>query len=86
MLVPGLGMDGPGASGELLVDLLLVDRFVTGAPWSGPGTPGPIPAQIPVDRTLVGSSVFLQGLMLDLSPGAAIPFGLAEAVELRIGG
>jgi hypothetical protein len=82
--LPGFGMGGPGAAGELLVDpqslLILV-----GAAWLGPGTPAPVALPIPRLPAIVGASVFAQGIIIDTSPGANVVFGLTDAVELQIG-
>ncbi len=83
----GFGMGGPGATGELLISLLLPDPFAVlpGAFWSGAGNLVSIPLAIPASSAFVGASVFAQGLMWDPSPFAAVPFGLTEALELTIG-
>ena len=53
--------------------------------WAGPGLPAPVLLPIPDDDMLVGQSVYLQGVTVDVSAGAGVPFGLTEALELRIG-
>ncbi len=85
-LVPGFGMGGAGAAGELLISVTPPPFLVlSGAPWAGPGTPAPIPLPIPVDTTILGASFYAQGLLVDTSPGATVSFGLTDAVELRVG-
>ena len=85
-LVPGFGMGGVGAPGELLIGLAPPPFLVlAGAPWIGPGTPAPIALTIPLDAALLGASVYAQGLLFDTSPGATVAFGLTDAVELQVG-
>ena len=73
-LVPGFGMGGAGAPGELLLGVAPPPFLVVaGAPWAGPGTPAPIALPIPVDATLLGASFFAQGLLFDMSPGRPFP-------------
>ena len=79
-------MGGPGAAGELLVSVAPPPFLVLAeAPWVGPGAPAPIALPIPVDPTILGASFYAQGLLVDTSPGATVPFGLTDAVELRVG-
>ena len=85
-LLPGFGMAGVGAPGELLISLAPPPFLVlAGAPWAGPGTPAPIALPIPVDTTILGASFYAQGLLVDTSPGATVSFGLTDAVELQVG-
>ena len=85
-LVPGFGMGGGGAPGELLLGVAPPPFLViAGASWAGPGTPAPIALPIPADATLLGASFYAQGLLLDTSPGASVSFGLTDAVELQVG-
>ena len=88
LVVPGLGMIGPGAAGELLVSITAPDPFLTlaGPPWTGAGSPAPIDLAFPDDGGLVGLSLYTQGLLLDAAPGAAVPVGLTEAAVLDVGG
>lgn len=79
--VPGFGMAGGGAVGELLI--APGGPVVAGAPWSG--TPAAFPVPIPDDASLLGVSLFLQGALLDLTPLALAPVGLTTAFELQIG-
>ena len=79
-LLPGFGMAGGGAPGELLVAL--------GGPsadlgaWMG--TPVAFDIAIADAPGLVGTSTFLQGAIVDLTPGALAPIGLTEGLELKI--
>ncbi len=85
--LPGYGMAGGGSPGELLISLAAPNPFqvLAGAPWAGPGSPSVFALPIPSSATLIGLSVFAQGILLDFTPGAHVPVGLAGAAELRIG-
>ena len=86
--IPNSGMGGAGARGELLISLeppTPIVRVLVGPPWRGARTPSPISVAIPNDLTLLGSSVFAQGLMLDPTAEFGVKFGLTDAVELRVG-
>ena len=86
--IGGFGMAGPGALGEVLISLAPPSPFdpVLGpSVWSGPGFPAAIPIQIPQNANFIGVHVFVQGLMVDFAPGASVPFGLTEALDVTIG-
>jgi len=87
--LPGLGMAGGGAAGELLLDLspdsLILPISVGSSPWAGPGVPISFPLQVPVDAVLVGLQVHAQGAMVDGAPGAALPASITGAMRFRIG-
>ncbi|QDU68132.1 Ig-like domain-containing protein [Engelhardtia mirabilis] len=87
LVLPGLGMGGAGAPGEVLIDIGPAGGLLTlyGSAWTGTGSPASISAAIPADSALVGLSVYAQGLLLDLAPGAGVPLGLTEALQLRLG-
>ena len=75
----GLGMDG--GPGELLVALGGSTLATLNAPpWTGPGVPTEYLIPIPNDNSLVGVTVYLQGLFND--PGGVVTFGLTQALEL----
>jgi len=83
--LPGFGMAGGGAPGELLVSLVpsTPSAVLPGAPWSGAG-PAPIPLRIPAASTLIGAELFLQGLMIsNLTSGGSA--GLTEALDMFLG-
>jgi len=80
-ILAGQGLSAPGARGERLVDWsppsLL--RVLHGAPWTG--SPVLFQVRIPNDPARIGTSLFLQGKLID----AGGRVGLTDAVELRIG-
>ena len=80
-VLPGFGMAGGGAPGELLVGL--GGPAVSVGAWTG----SPVSYSIPIanDSGLIGTSVFVQGVILDFTPGAGAPIGLTEALELQVG-
>ena len=82
----GSGMAGAGASGELLLDSSApLFRKVTGAPWTGPGVPAPVPFKIPASTALLGVSLYLQGRLIDGTAGAPVRVGLTDGVRLTFG-
>ncbi len=84
--VPGFGMAGPGANGELLLSVAGPNPFtvVTGSFWAFPGSPARVSISVPQDASLAGLPLFAQGVLLSLSPSAAVPLGLTEALALVI--
>jgi PKD repeat protein len=82
----GMGMAGPGASGELLLDPTApLFRKVSGAPWTAPGVPASVSFRIPASRALLGVSLYLQGRLVDGAPGAPVRLGLTDGVKITIG-
>jgi hypothetical protein len=82
-LVPGLGMSGPGAPGEFLVQegsaMLL---FLDGPNWRGTGRPSTISVAIP-PRIQWHATAFAQGLFHD--PAGPVEWGLTNALQVEIG-
>lgn len=83
--VPGLGMAGTGAIGEILLALVPTPIMFPGPPWPGPGTPAVISVSVPDNCQLIGRRAYAQGVILDTTSGAPVPVGLTEGVELLIG-
>lgn len=83
--VPGFGMAGPGQPGEVLVDLGAGSVGVFAGVW--PGAPAVLGYDfaMPFVASLLGQSLYVQGLMLDLAPAAPVVFGLSEGIWLRAG-
>ncbi len=87
ILAPGLGMQGLGANGEVLLSLAAVDLFaqpLMGTPFGGAGVPSLVNLNLPLNPSLAGTSVFAQGLIVDPS-GTGVALGLTDAVRLDIG-
>ena len=83
--VPGLGMGGPGAAGELLVSVAGANVLFTGAAWSGSGSPAPVPVALPFNPGLVGVPVYFQGLLFDPIAAGGVSLGLTTATQAVIG-
>jgi PKD repeat protein len=86
-LVPNFGMSGPGAAGELLLDLALFDSLLAifGPPWQGLGMPAAFPLSVPNDPTLLGHPLYSQGILIDSSALFGVKFALTDAVEIVTG-
>ena len=84
-LVPGIGMGGLGATGELLVGVTGPSSILTGPSWSGAGVPAAFTLTIPNQVGLVGKTAYLQGAILDPTISGGVLLGVANAVELLIG-
>ncbi|MEW6073559.1 MAG: M20/M25/M40 family metallo-hydrolase [Planctomycetota bacterium] len=84
--LPGFGMAGPGADGELLISLAPPDLALVldGGAWSG--SPVSIEVDFPADPGLVGLQAYGQGLLLDPAAPGGVRFGLTEGVVFQIGG
>jgi len=87
-LLPGFGMSGAGANGELLIGVTPPDPSVilTGPVWGGSGNPASISVPIPNDPGLIGFEAYGQGLILDPAAASGVKFGLTEGVVFQIGG
>jgi hypothetical protein len=78
--LPGWGMAGPGASGELLLGGVL-SKVLGPSPWSS--APAPFAVPVPAVTPLAGVPIYFQALLFDGSGSAAVPIGLTEAVAAR---
>ena len=86
--VPGWGMSFfPPFNGELLIDLAAPGVFTVASltTWSAPGVPAPVNLKIPNKASLLCTDVYVQGVLIDLTPGALHQIGLADAVQLTLG-
>jgi subtilisin family serine protease len=83
--VPGLGMSAPGAPGELLVGTSPPDPFtlVRGSLWVTPGNPGLVSLPVPSDPALAGWTLYVQGALVELAPGA-VPVGLTDGLAITL--
>ena len=86
-LLPGFGMAGLLADGELLLDLTpgVFLGPVPGPVWQG--TPIVQALEIPYLTSLIGDTAYLQGAIVDPTFGGGTGAGIAltEALEVRIG-
>ena len=83
--LPGFGMASPGGFGELLVDITGPYTVQVGGLWFGGATTVDYAFSVPFNPSLAGVAVYAQGLMTDFTPGALIPFALANGARLVIG-
>lgn len=83
--VPGLGMGGPGASGEVFVDVNGGYLTVFAGVWTGVPSVLTSPFAMPFDGSLVNLAFYLQGVMIDLAPAAPVVFGFSEGARLVVG-
>lgn len=84
-VVPGYGMAGAGAAGEVLVLLGGGVSTVFGGFWGGVGNAAPFTLALPPQTALAGTRLWAQGLLLDPNPGAAVVVGVTTAVRLTAG-
>jgi plastocyanin len=83
--LPGFGMGGVGAVGELLIDLAPPNPLVTAGPLPWLGAPVSFALAIPSLPALVGAEVYLQGLLVDVAPGAPVVFGATSGLRATLG-
>jgi hypothetical protein len=83
--LPGYGMAGNGAAGELLVDLATQAGSFILPPWLGAGQPSSLPLAIPYDTAFVGVPLYFQGALVDFAPGTQVPISLTSAVRWTLG-
>lgn len=83
IIVPNLGMSAPGAQGELLIDTsTLIVPPIGGPVWIGAGNPAPFAFLIPALPVLVGLTVEMQGVLVDLGTARV---GLSNGLTIRFG-
>ena len=82
--LPGFHMN-PTQPGELLAVAPWILASDLGPAWTGAGTPAELDLPIPALPALSGVSLVVQGILVDVTPGAAVPFGLSRAVKLTLG-
>jgi len=85
--VANLGMAGPGASGEVLVDRTLgvLIKTTTGGLWTTPGTPASVPVVMPTALSWIGQRLYVQGYLVDSKVTYGVRTALTDALELLIG-
>jgi hypothetical protein len=82
--VPGWGMGGGPALGELLLDYgQAVGAALVAGPWTG--SPARLALAVPLEPGLAGARLFAQGVIVDGGTGATAPIGMADAARIRIG-
>ncbi|QDU65868.1 hypothetical protein [Engelhardtia mirabilis] len=84
LVLPGFGFAGNGAPGEFLLNYtpgLLAWTKVAGL-WAAPGQPVPISIAITSDPSALGLPFFVQGAILDQTPGTQVVLGLTEGLRM----
>ena len=81
--VPGWNLDPSQPSGEALVLVSPALPLLTGGLWHG--VPTVFPYDIPPLPQLLGLEAFVQGVLVDFSPGAQVPIGLTRGRKLVFG-
>ena len=76
-------MAAPGADGELLILTPPFGSF-PGPPWAGAGIPAPVIIPIPNVLTLVGKSIYMQGVIFDAAATFGVSIGLTEGLAFTI--
>lgn len=82
--LPGFGMAGLAAPGELLVSFGGPWAILAGAPWQGATFPAPVEVPIPDLPILAGLSLYAQGVLFDPSLHGVAHWGLAEGMVLPV--
>ncbi len=80
--LPGFGM-AVGQPGELLLDTAQPNVGLYAGAWLG--APVALPYAAPTTPSLLGQSLFAQGLLVDLAPAAPVPFALTNGLRLQLG-
>ena len=86
LVLPGLGLGSPGAPGELLLDLLPPNPFLTFGPVSylgGTSSGANFPVAGPSNPALVGVDVYAQGLLVTDNQGFLL--GVTNALQIPLG-
>ncbi len=79
VFVPGTGMAGGAAAGELMLGAPLPSVLI-GAPWAGAGSPAPVSLPIPGNPALAGLTFYAQGALVE--PGVGFRFARAASVTI----
>ncbi len=84
--LPGLGLASPGAIGELLIDVLAPNPFLSLGPtaYLGGAAPGAsFDLNVPFNPALIGLDLFAQGLLTTPSQGFSL--GLTSGLKVTLG-
>jgi hypothetical protein len=86
VLLPGTGMAGPAADGEVLVarGSSLIKTLIGGR-WTTPGVPAEVSVPMPNAIAWIGRDLFVQGYLVDPRLTYGLRVGLTDALRLRIG-
>mgnify|MGYP002777324863 CR=1 FL=1 len=87
LLLPGLGLGSSGAPGELLLDVLPPNPFLSLGPSVYPGgaaTRASFTLGVPGNPSLAGVDIFAQGLLVTADQGSSL--GLTNALRITLAG
>lgn len=82
----GFSMSGPGAPGELLVDIgaaAYVNVYLTGV-WAGPGQPAATTIQFPNLPAILGGTFYAQGVLVDPTGLGQTVLGATEGLRMTV--
>jgi formylglycine-generating enzyme required for sulfatase activity len=85
LVLPGLGLGSPGSNGELLLDVLPPNPFLTLGPIFYPGgtsSGANFSLSVPSNPALVGVDVYAQGLLVTDNQGFLL--GLTNALQITL--
>ena len=83
--LPRLSMSRSGLDAEILIDLTQLIAVETGEAWTGPGNPAAVSLDIEPDTSLIGLSIYVQGLLIDKRATGGPRIGLAGGFEIKVG-
>jgi formylglycine-generating enzyme required for sulfatase activity len=87
LVLPGLGLGGPGSNGELLLDVLPPNPFLILGPsiyLGGASAGANFSLSAPPNPSLVGFDIFAQGLLVTADQGFSL--GFTNALRITLGG
>lgn len=84
--LPGFGMTGAGALGEILVDRTagVLLKTTTGGLWSAPGTPARVNVTLPTALGWVGMPLYVQGYLVDSRETFGVRTAVTDALLLLL--
>ena len=83
--LPRLSMSRSGQDAEVLIDLTQLIAIATGEVWTGSGNPAAVSFDIEADTSLIGLSIYVQGLLIDKRATSGPRIGLAGGFEIKVG-
>ncbi len=82
---PGWGMSAPGAAAELLLDPAQLLILLPTTPWGGVSQPALLEIPLPLNCTLLGTTIYAQGILSDGALTFGVGGALTAAIELTLG-
>jgi PKD repeat protein len=78
---PNFGMAHAGAPGEILLSTVPTPFTFSGTAFGGAGNPGLVTIPIPNNIGLIGTTLYCQGVILDLIGASGVNYGVTDGVE-----